>query len=228
MKFKAVIFDLYGTLVDMYPFEENECVWEMAFQLGAPQKEFAQRWFDSFNQRELGEFATVKACIEYVCRAVGMPRESSKIMKATKTLLDFTFQTLRPRTEAIETINLLKNDGYKIGLISGCSMEVPLVWPSTQLASLIDVAVFSCQVGINKPDPRIYREACKQMKVTSEECIYIGDGSSAELRGALEVGMRPALIRVDYDRDYDAYRDITDWKGTVIYSLKEVKGLLAS
>jgi hypothetical protein len=40
--------------------------------------------------------------------------------------------------------------------------------------------------------------------------------------------MRPALIRVDYDRDYDAYRDITDWKGTVIYSLKEVKGLLAS
>lgn len=228
MKYKAVIFDLYGTLVDMFPFKENECVWEMAFQLGASQPEFAQKWFDSFNQRELGEFATVKACIEYICRAVGVPSESSKIMKATKTLLDYTFQTLTPRAEAIETLNFLKGDGFKIGLISGCSMEVPLVWPSTLLASLIDVAIFSCQVGINKPDPRIYKEACKQMKVTPEECIYIGDGSSSELRGALEVGMRPALIRVDYDRDYDVYRDITDWKGTVIYSLKDVKRLLAS
>lgn len=228
MKFKAVIFDLYGTLVDMFPFKENECLWEMAFHLGAPQQEFAQRWFDSFNQRELGEFANVKACIEYVCRGVGVPPESSKIMKATKTLLDYTFQTLTPRAEALETLNFLKSDGIKIGLISGCSMEVPLVWPSTLLASLIDVAIFSCQVGLNKPDPRIYKEACKQLQVGPGECIYIGDGSSAELRGALEVGMRPALIRVDYDRDYDVYRDITDWKGTVINSLKEVKGLLAS
>ena len=228
MKYKAVIFDLYGTLVDMFPFQENECVWEMAFHLGAPQQEFAQRWFDSFNQRELGEFANIKACIEYVCRMVGVPAESSKIMKATKALLDYTFQTLTPRKEAIETLNNLKNEGLKIGLISGCSMEVPLVWPSTQLSSLVDVAIFSCQVGMNKPDPRIYKEACKLMKVDPEECIYIGDGSSAELRGAMVVGMRPALIRVDYDREYDTYRDITDWKGTVINSLKEVKGLLAS
>ncbi len=228
MKSKAVIFDLYGTLVDMFPFQENECVWEMAYQLGAPQQEFARSWFDSFKQRELGKFATIKACIEYVCNAVGVTSESSKIMKATKTLLDYTFQSLTPRTEAIETLNLLKNDGFKIGLISGCSMEVPLVWPSTPLASLIDASIFSCLFGLNKPDPRIYKEACKQMKVAPEECIYIGDGSSAELRGALEVGMRPALIRVDYDRDYDTYRDITDWKGAVIYSLKEVKGLLAS
>ncbi len=228
MKSKAVIFDLYGTLVDMVPFKENECVWEMAYLLGAPQQEFAQRWFDSFKQRELGEFSTVKACIEYVCNAMGVASESSKIMKATKALLDFTYQTLTPRVEAIETLNLLKKDGFKIGLISGCSMEVPLVWPSTPLASLLDASIFSCLLGINKPDPRIYKEACKLMKVAAEECIYIGDGSSAELRGALEVGMRPALIRVDYDREYDVYRDITDWKGTVIYSLKEVKRLLAS
>lgn len=228
MKFKAAIFDLYGTLVDMFPFEENECIWEMAYLLGAPQQEFARSWFDTFKQRELGEFATVKAGIEYVCHAIGVASESPKIMKATKTLLDYTFQTLTPRAEAIETLELLKSDGFKIGLISSCSMEVPLVWPSTPLASLLDASIFSCLIGIKKPDPRIYKEACKQIKVPAEECIYIGDGSSAELRGALEVGMRPALIRVDYDREYDNYRDITDWKGTVICSLKEVKGLLAS
>ncbi len=228
MKPKAIVFDLFGTLVDMFPFEENECVWEMAYILEAPQQEFARSWFNSFKQRELGEFATIKASIEYVCNAVGIVPDSSKIMKATKTLLDFTFKTLTPRAEAMETLKLLKKEGFKIGLISGGSMEVPLVWPSTQLSSLIDTSTFSCLVGIKKPDPRIYKENCKQMKVAPEECIYIGDGSSAELRGALEVGMRPALIRVDYDREYDNYRDITDWKGTVIYSLKEVKGLLAS
>lgn len=228
MKFKAVIFDLYGTLVDMAPHKENECVWEMAYLLGAPQQEFARIWFKAFKQRELGEFATIKACIEYVCTAMDLASESSKIMKATKKLLDYTFEILTPRVEAIETLKSLKEDGFKIGLISGCSMEVPLVWPSTQLASLIDVSIFSCQVGISKPDPRIYKEACKQMKIDAEECIYIGDGSSAELRGALAVGMRPALIRVDYDREYDTYRDITDWKGAVIYSLKDVKNLLAS
>lgn len=226
MKYKAVVFELYGTLVPMYPFQENECVWEMAYQLGAPQQEFAQGWFDSSNQRELGEFATVKACIEYVCRGVRVVPESSTIMKATKTLLDYTYQTLTPKAEVIEALRLLKSDCIKIGLISNCSMEVPLVWPSTQLASVFDAPIFSCQIGINKPDPRIYKEACKQMKLAPEECLYIGNGSNAGLRGALEVGMSPVLIRAV--RDYDTSRDIIDWKGAVINSLKEVKGLLAS
>ena len=42
---------------------------------------------------------------------------------------------------------------------------------------------------MNKPDSRIIKRACKQMKIDPEECIYIGDGSNAELR---EHGSRDA------------------------------------
>ncbi len=72
MKYRAVIFDLFGTLVENFTVAEYERVLsEMAAILGAPPAEFRQAWLDTFRGRTTGELPTSQSNIEYICRRAG-------------------------------------------------------------------------------------------------------------------------------------------------------------
>ncbi len=91
------------------------------------------------------------------------------------------------------------------------------------------MTVFSCEVGLKKPDPRIYQLVAKQLAVKPESCLYIGDGSSNELSGATAVGMHPVLIldpREDSSSMHRIDAETDRWNGPVISSLKEVLELV--
>jgi len=131
-----------------------------------------------------------------------------------------------PRPGAIEMLAHLKLEGYKTGLITDCSAEVPAIWKDTPFIDLFDVAIFSCSVGIKKPDPRIYQLSVNQLGIKPQECLYVGDGSSRELSGAMRVGMDPVLIRT-LDDPIDAHQiEAEEWNGRIISSLKDVLVLI--
>jgi len=158
MKYTAVIFDLFGTLVDNFSFQEHERVLtQMALVLSAPPKDFIRLWLDTFNERATGIFPNPEANIEYICRTLGMNLEDDSIKASAQIRFDFTLRSLTPRDDAVATLFRLKSEGYKIGLRSDCSAEVPTLWGDTPFVSLIDVPVFSCSVGLKKPNPRIYQ-----------------------------------------------------------------------
>jgi putative hydrolase of the HAD superfamily len=96
---------------------------------------------------------------------------------------------------------------------------VPALWQESPLAPLVDVAVFSCSERIKKPDPRIYEHACERLGVRPQDCLYVGDGGSDELRGATAVGMRAIQIRPG---DTEPYA----WDGPVVSRLHEVAALV--
>ena len=92
-----------------------------------------------------------------------------------------------------------------------------------QLLLILPHELFSCQVGLKKPDPRIYRLACDQLGVPPERCLYIGDGSSRELSGAAAVGMHPVMLRAVHEDLRDAHHiDAEEWQGLVIATPVEV------
>jgi putative hydrolase of the HAD superfamily len=91
------------------------------------------------------------------------------------------------------------------------------------LAALIDVAAFSCSVGMAKPDQRIYLSACEALSVAPAECVYVGDGGDDELQGALEVGMTPVLLRVESEIAEDGLPSgAASWEGPVIESFDQL------
>ena len=126
-----------------------------------------------------------------------------------------------PRNDAITTLTQLKSLGFKIGLISDCTYEIPLIWDKTSFSQHFDSVIFSCNVGIKKPDPKIYHLACRDLKVKPKNCLYIGDGSSRELSGALRVGMFPILIRSPSEKN-SVRIDEENWDGPRIKSLSEI------
>jgi putative hydrolase of the HAD superfamily len=223
MKYRAVIFDLFGTLVDNFSLrEQQDILARMASILSAPADEFMRLWFGIFNERATGLFGSLEGNIEHICRKLGISAKAPQIQQAARIRYDFTRHALRPRPDAVSVLSRLKSQGYKTALISDCSAETPTAWKDTPLAPLVDVAMLSCLVGLKKPDPRIYQKAAQQLGVEPQTCLYVGDGSSGELTGAAQVGMHPVLLNLP-ENNPDAHQiDKEDWNGPAISSLSEV------
>ncbi|MBU7033303.1 MAG: HAD family hydrolase [Theionarchaea archaeon] len=224
MNYAAVVFDLFGTLVDIFSYSEyRRTLEEMEKILRIPPTQFVDMWSNTVHERALGLFPTIEIHISDICRRLGVRAESGDIEKAARLKLQYTIDSLHPRADTLETLSLLKSMGLKCGLVSDCSVEIPRLWPDTPFASYIDEAVFSCDVLLKKPDPRIYHLVCHRLRVEPESCLYVGDGGSYELSGAQAVGMHAVCIRVPYEDRTDAHRiEAEEWEGPVISALKEV------
>ncbi len=229
-KYDAVIFDLFGTLVDVFSRQDYENVVAlMVAALKAPYDDFYKIWTQTGNQRTTGAFRTMEENLEFICRELKVSVTGTQIEKAKQARFSYVARALTPRKDAIEVLSRLKSQGYRTGLISNCSTEPPIIWPSTPFAPLIDKAIFSSTAGMQKPDPRIYRLAIEQLKIAPGKCLYIGDGESHELTGAAMAGMNPVLIHsTNEDRTGTMHlsEEIDDWPCPRISSLIEVLNLV--
>jgi putative hydrolase of the HAD superfamily len=228
MKYKAIIFDLFGTLVDNFTMSEYSKILEdMSTVLNAPAEGFANLWRGYFTQRVDGTHPTHEDSIRIICRELGVSVTEEQVQRASDIRLDYSILTLQPRPDTIMVLARLREQGLKVGLISDCSPETPKAWPGTAFSPYFDATIFSCAVGTKKPDPRIYQMATNALKVKPEECLYVGDGGSGELSGAQETGMSPVLLR-DPDEEYDltSLEREDDWDGPRIAYLREVLNLV--
>jgi putative hydrolase of the HAD superfamily len=228
VKYKAVIFDLFGTLVDNFKTSEYlQVLADMSAVLYTPAPGFSKLWRETFYMRTDGTHKTHEESIRYICKELGARVSEEHVEQAATIRLGYSIKTLKPRADTIPTIKQIKEMGYKVGLISDCSPETPKAWPVTPFKGIFDVTIFSCEAGVKKPDPRIYHMACDQLGVKPEDCLYVGDGSSNELTGALKAGMRPVQILDPGENADTHYVDReTGWEGQKIAYLKEVISLL--
>lgn len=230
MKYRAVIFDLFGTLIPSFSEREyREKVKQLALVMRAPPADFWRLWHSTIKESLLGILPSLEAKIACICRELGIKTDASKIEEAKRIFYAYEAENMLPRREASVVLSRLKSIGVKTGLITDCSSEGPELWKNTPLAPLFDVAIFSCLVGMQKPDPRIYHLALQKLAVEPQDCLYIGDGGSTELTGASRIGMKAVQLRVPGEDDPDVYRvNKEDWRGTVVASLTEVLDLVAS
>lgn len=229
-EYDAVIFDLYGTLVDDLKSPEFQMTKyrrlssEMAFALGLPAEEFLRLWIETSDKRAMGEFPNLDASLTAICLELGGSCRVSHVAKASKLRVQFIRRALVPRPDTVDSLVSIRESGYKVGLISNCGFDTGEVWSESSLAPLIDEAILSCSVGLKKPDPHIYQLACQRLQVSPDRCLYVGDGGSSELTGATEVGMRSVLIRAPSDDDDGGSRE--EWPGDRISTLGEIVPLL--
>jgi putative hydrolase of the HAD superfamily len=157
MKFEAVIFDLFGTLIDDFAASAHSVVTEMAAALALPPEQFTSAWNATLEMRIVGAFQTVEANIEYVLNAMNEHARVEQIQKAVEIRMRSIGQVLEPKPDAISTLAELKSQGFKLGLISNASIEIPLLWSETAFADLIDEPIFSSRARMKKPDARTAR-----------------------------------------------------------------------
>ncbi|MFB3738571.1 MAG: HAD family hydrolase [Candidatus Velamenicoccus archaeovorus] len=225
---RAVIFDLFGTLVPEFPHARwDEHFARMAGALGVDRERLEEVWRATTIERQTGRLGDVRAMVVAICRRLGLEPEAERVEAAVTVRLDTYTGIFHAVEGAEETLRWLRERGYRIGLISMCAPETPALWRRLPIASLVDEAVFSSEVGLRKPDPAIYRLACERLQVRPVDALYVGDGSYGELTGAEAVGMRAVLIRDPAEVDGTIHRpEVERWVGASIGSLRDVPALL--
>jgi putative hydrolase of the HAD superfamily len=227
MKFNVVIFDLFGTLVDHFGSSIGQMHAEMATALAVPYERFLPVWNQTLDMRITGDFQTVEANIEYVLGAMKIESRSEQTRKAVEVRMKYIRRALQPRPDAVETLRRVKSQRYHTGLLSNCSIEIPLLWQETPFADVIDSPIFSSRARLKKPDARIYQLACERLGVAPNSSLYVADGEDYELAAAAKVGLQPVLIRNPFQQtDGRLHAEAREWQGTTITSLREVLDLL--
>jgi len=226
MKYQAVIFDLGGTLSYSASWAEyRDAVKKMAIICKAPVEEFIEQWFANSVGLGTGLYKTWQDYIRYVCQLMGLDIPGIRLKRASDIALSVTRNRICvPREGAMELLSYLKSNRYKIGLISDCYYDVPEIWPETPFAPYFDVTVFSCEVGMNKGDPRIFKIALEKLAVKPGNCIYIADGMRNELANAAGLSIRAIQLNMPGEIYDSPIRE--DWQGETISSLQEVFNLL--
>ena len=132
--------------------------------------------------------------------------------------------SLHVEPEVRSVLESLRGDGYRIGLVSNISLRADLMredLATLGLAELLDASVFSSEVGIRKPDPRIFREALARIDVIAAAAVFVGDRLVDDVSGARAVGMRGVQTRqFRQESDPDIEPD------AVIEHLRELPGVL--
>jgi putative hydrolase of the HAD superfamily len=78
---------------------------------------------------------------------------------------------------------------YRLGIVSNFYGNLPAVCHNVGVGPLFSVIVDSAQVGLRKPDPRIFQRAVDELGTTPAAATFVGDSLARDMTGARAVGM---------------------------------------
>ncbi|WP_167855476.1 HAD family hydrolase [Hymenobacter fodinae] len=105
------------------------------------------------------------------------------------------YQRLRhPIAGAVPLLEALKPH-YKIGILTNNRLaEQQEKLQHLGMTHLVDALITSEEVGVLKPNPRIFQESLARLHSRPDETVMVGDNWHADVVGALEVGIRPIWL----------------------------------
>ena len=226
MRIRAVVFDLFITLTD---FEAERCrprfMDELARVLGVDPVAFASLMRATFTDRVTGRLGDARSTFSTLASRLGCDLSPERLDRVMEMRYKQQRRSLTPRAGVLEAVSEVRTAGYRTGVLTDCTTETPELWPSLPYAAVVDAVTFSCQVGHRKPHPAGYQDIAGRLSVAAEQCVYVGDGSSAELTGATSAGMTAVLIETPFDTDF-RYDAEAQWAGRSITDMQELRPLL--
>lgn len=216
---KAIIFDFYGTLVDIATDEEQPALWEgMANYYNglyrAGQKYTPQSLQSAYLAlvEEHAAKAKVVASEEYGYAVNHVDIDLLKVFEALvpQDLQDpqdpqgpltqpevaaLLFRSLsRSRLSAypfaVELLKWLGQRGYRLVLLSNAQVcFTQLELAATGLIGYFDAIYLSSDYGITKPEPAYFELMLKEQGLKPSDCLFVGNDHLADIAGANGVGM---------------------------------------
>lgn len=204
MKYTDLIFDLYGTLVDIHT-EENKTVWEKtALHFGYYGAHYtAQELECAF--RESMAARNARGGQTYECfpdlpfepvladllRARGVTENADVLgINAAQLFRIASTEYIRLYPHVFETLAALRQKGYRLWLMSNAQR----VFTEYELRHLglgdqLDGIYISSDFGCRKPDSRFYRALLEEQTLDPKNCLMIGNDRQTDIAGAKALGM---------------------------------------
>ncbi|HLQ95779.1 MAG TPA: HAD-IA family hydrolase [Pseudogracilibacillus sp.] len=120
-----------------------------------------------------------------------------------------------------EVLTELKEEEYQVALLSNWDLSCRHLMNQFEIAHLFDHILVSSEVGIEKPDQRIFEMLMNQSGLYAEEIIYVGDNYYDDVQGSRKKGIDTILIN---RFGHEGVREIDDCH--IVKSTKDVYPLL--
>jgi len=115
---------------------------------------------------------------------------------------------------------------FQLGIVSNGFRDVQYQkLESLEIKDLFDCIVLSAEVGVWKPDPRLFLKAISLLERRSEECMYVGNSYEDDILGAKKAGIQTCwfnpvgapAVQKGYKPNYVVQKlseilEIVDWK----------------
>lgn len=233
---RAVVFDIYKTLIDIRTDEESRRIYE-----------FLSRWL-SYHGVKTDAAALrlryLELCGEEVSRhearfpEIEIGKVFSRILDAEAPYFDqeakarelallfriLTTKSIRIYPGAIDLLQKLKGM-VRLGIVSNAQslFTIPEL-TKFGLVPFFDAIVLSSDLGVRKPNPEIFRHLLNAIDVKPEEVVFVGDSLFDDISGAGAVGMKtvwicretkdgaqaPSAATPDYVVHSGTYQELTD------------------
>lgn len=188
---EAVIFDMDGVLI------ETESIYKETFRqiLSQYNVTFSDEFFLQLTGTTL-EKGGAKKIIE----RFNLPVNEKQLIEKIYEIFDQLSQQLQPREGVIETIKILKKLEKKIAVATSTVRNVALArLQRSNLINLFDVMIFGDEVTKSKPDPEIYIDTLRELKVNGSQVVVFEDSVNG-VKSAISAGIL-TVLGVLHDRN---------------------------
>jgi len=216
MTIKALVFDLYGTLVNIRTDEQDPEIYRQLSKflsynhvyIEAPQ---LQRFYmDKIKahiqkSRDLYPDVDVLKVFTEIIREYGVGKMGVRLPLYTARLFRaMSRKTFEPFPGVYGLLERLR-DRYPLALLSDAQRcytgpEIEML----KLGWFFDHIFLSSDYGFRKPDPKYFGMALDALGVKPEDAVYIGDNAYRDLLGARKTGMKMVLVRSD-EKEYEGF-----------------------
>jgi len=221
MAIKGILFDLYGTLIDIETDESLEEIYRAIAHyltyhgIYLHRGEVRNRYWEILRQQkeeskeEYSEI-DVEAIWNTFLKNEGLeplPSRQNLAVTLAQLFRGISRTRLRLYPEVKRILDELR-PGYLLGIISDAQpcYALPEI-RAARLEGYFDPVIISAPRGYRKPDPRLWGEALQIMKLNPSQAIYVGNDMYRDIFGAQRVGIR--TIFVDSNQGAKSYQNIT-------------------
>lgn len=206
MPLEAVLFDLYGTLVDIFTDEGDPLLYqELSKFLGyygirlAPEELAAKyQYYAAAQLRErptpYGDIDVYLVFEAILLEGLGKQPERSLTLAVARLFRSLSRKHFRLFPDARPTLVELKRR-YRLGLVTDAQWvfsepEINIL----KISDFFDTIILSSRYFVRKPSPQIYAHALKALWLKPFQAVYVGNDLDNDVPGPLSLGMPVVLV----------------------------------
>ena len=207
-KFKALLFDINGTVTNIYTSESDEELYRVTanflkfhgvqispgelkalyFDLNRQQRHESSEQFPEFDVEKIFQSVIDEYGADAACDP-GLAALAATVFRAASMYF------LEPYTGVTEVLTMMKKS-YRLAAVS----DGQSLWarPELRMAGLdkfFEFAIVSGDHGFRKPDKRMFELALKKLEIAPHEAVYVGNDMYRDVFGCKNAGLKSIFFK---------------------------------